>query len=86
MDPFQIRVIHKSYPLLRTLEGSENQINQTAHMLAKPCDSIGSQVKIAFTSMYKRQPSIQIKGWCGCILMSLVSYYTLASFCAGRKA
>ena len=88
---FKIRVIHQSYPLLRTLEGSENQINQTAHMVAKAvsmsiCVSIGSQVKIAFTSMYKRQPSIQIKGWCGYILICLVSYYTLASFCACRKA
>ena len=35
MDPFQIRVIHKSYPPLHALEGSENQINQTAHMVAK---------------------------------------------------
>ena len=35
MDPFQIRVIHKSYPLLHTLEASENQINQTVNMVAK---------------------------------------------------
>ena len=35
MHRFQIQVIHKSYPLLHTLEGSENQINQTVHMVAK---------------------------------------------------
>ena len=73
---FKIRVIHQSYPLLRTLEGSENQINQTAHMVAKAvsmsiCVSIGSQVKIAFTCirgnhLFKSRGGVDAYSWVLC--------------------
>jgi len=35
MDPCQSQIIHQSFPLLHAQEGYENQINQTAHMVAK---------------------------------------------------